>query len=158
MATPTPTTINSSTRNARERAMSERLLSQKMSGVNAAQTHASTKAMAIGAAGDIRKPKPRGSSRRFTDESVAREVQKRKISAISRGLNWKGEFLGFLGSSGFLGVDAREFLGFLGSSEFLGVDARPSPRNSEEPEEPRGTEEPEEPEEPAVRWPSIGPP
>src|SRR3954467_14605776 len=69
----------------RDRSMLKRSLSQKTNGVSAAQIHDSMYAIAIGPTGEMpRKPKPRGSSRRLTEASVASEVQKTKIKNSSR--------------------------------------------------------------------------
>src|SRR5688500_7665056 len=82
---PMPINSSSGMRTHSERPLrDDQLLSQRISGVNAAQIHDSMNASAIGPAGDIRKPNPRGSSRRLTAESVARKVQNAKISTISR--------------------------------------------------------------------------
>ena len=83
-----PTTTRSTARNSQfDRSALKRLLSQKITGVNAAHTHASTNAITIGAVGDIRKPNPRGSRTRFTEDKTARKVQNAKIRASSRVLS-----------------------------------------------------------------------
>ena len=72
----------------RERSMPRRLESRKMRGVKAAQSHDSMNVSAIGPAGETARmpPKPRGSSRRLTADTVASDVQKTKMKRSSRPL------------------------------------------------------------------------
>ena len=66
------------------RSTANRLLSQNTSGVTAAHNQASMYSSITGAAGEPRRnPNPRGSSRRFTAESVAMNVQNAKMSRSS---------------------------------------------------------------------------
>src|SRR5260370_39005284 len=71
-----------------ERSRPTRLLSPKITGVNAAQTHDSMDVRRIGPGGDItRKPKARGSRRRLTAGNVASDGRKTKRKTKSRPVN-----------------------------------------------------------------------
>src|SRR5207302_154796 len=71
-----------------DRSSVKRLLNQNTNGVATAHSHDSMNSSAIGPAGEImRKPNPRGSRMRFTDDSVARNVQNAKMKRSSRLLN-----------------------------------------------------------------------
>src|SRR5476649_2901227 len=88
IATTTPAARSNGIRTGHvERSTAKRALSQNTNGVTTAHIHESTNSIAIGAAGEPnRKPAPRGSRRRLTEERVAMKVQKTKISRMSRAL------------------------------------------------------------------------
>jgi hypothetical protein len=84
-----------------ERVGLKRLLNQKMSGVNAAQTQASRNVRMMGPTGVITRmaPKSRGSRIRLTEERTASEVQQMKMRKISREPIWRA-----LDSEGRIGL------------------------------------------------------